>query len=164
MWLAQIFGFWLNRLSFWINDIQDRQKRQNRQNRKNRQNRQDRQQRQKTGQTGQTAKTGQTGQTTQTGQTRQTVQTGQTDTKWLRRQFTHHTGITWFFGVLEMFFGGKKLTFTKNIYWQQWNQKTKDTSIFCAMPALSSGPGISPHIPCLHLLSHILSPSLSSFS
>ena len=50
--------------------------------------------RQKTGQTGQTAKTGQTGQTTQTGQTRQTVQTGQTDTKWLRRQFTHHTGIT----------------------------------------------------------------------
>ena len=55
---------------------------------------------QKIGQTGQTAKTGrtgqtgQTGQTTQTTQTRQTVQTGQTDTKWLRRHFTHHTGIT----------------------------------------------------------------------
>ena len=46
------------------------------------------------GQTAQTGQTEQTGQTGQTGQTRQTVQTGQTDTKWLRRQFTHHTGIT----------------------------------------------------------------------
>ena len=40
MWLAQILGFWLNRLRFWINDIQDRQKRQNRQNRQNRKDRQ----------------------------------------------------------------------------------------------------------------------------
>ena len=64
------------------------------------QDRQDRQQRQKTGQTAKTGQTGQTGQTTQTGQTRQTVQTGQTDTKWLRRHFTHHTGITCLFSKL----------------------------------------------------------------
>ena len=38
---------------------------------------------------------GQPAQTGQTAEMGQTVQTGQTDTKWLRRQFTHHTGITW---------------------------------------------------------------------
>ena len=40
--------------------------------------------------TGQTEKTGQTGQTEQT---EQTGQTGETDTKWLRRQFCHDTGM-----------------------------------------------------------------------